>query len=159
MLYIMRHQEGNKRKNCLSSQSIKQTNRIAGIFSNIRSNKWKVYTIKPSTHKHVRPIQTAANLCTYLNTSLKVCNTYEDVIDSLSNYIYTNDIIIVWHHNEIAEILDTIALIYNIRMVDMDGYFKWPEDNYNGCLIINTIMGNAFFSKHFFKKKKLCWFF
>lgn len=154
----MRHQEGYKRTNCLSLQSVKQINRIAGVFSKIKSKTFQVYTIKPKSYKHVRPIQTASNLCTYLNASLRVCNTYEDAIDSLSNYIYTNDIIIVWHHNELPEILDTIALIYNIRMVDMDGFFQWPEDNYNGCLVVDTVAGSAFFSKHFFKKKKCCCF-
>ena len=155
MIFIMRHQQGENETNCLSLNSVKKMKSIAQKLSKVESNnnEFKVYTITPREYKHIRPVQTASNLCTYLQSSLKVHNCYENVIDSLSKYIDTHNIIIVWHHSEIPEMLTSIQYTYSLP----DGKpIHWSNDNYDGCVLINPRTERVVFDEFFFRKKRTC---
>ena len=154
---------GSSDSNCLNKQGLCNINKIATRFSNNKNNVLlrSIYTLNPSAYKHIRPIQTASTLVTLLNDNFLVltCNAYEDVINDVNKYAHKYDIIIVWHHGEIPDMLRHIAFVFNL---DQPSNFSWPDDNYNGCLLVDTqkhtwafrpnYFNNIFFLNYFFRK-------
>lgn len=138
MIFIVRHQAGTNTSNCLKRSGMYNIHQIARRFSSNPHILNTIYTIKPHNYKHIRQIQTASYLCTMMDDdkSVLVCNTYEDVVCDIQNFTSTNDIIIVWHHNEMTEMLRYIEAAYHFPE-DTDD-FHWPESNYNGCLMIDV---------------------
>lgn len=59
-------------------------------------------------------------LCSFWNLKLNVIKKYQD--------LPKKDSIIIWHHSEIPDIIEK----YTNKNIN----FKWPSDNYNGCVII-----------------------
>lgn len=121
-IYIMRHQRpGSFRTNCVDSSEVR---RIHELAEHVRSlDVSHVFSCMPGTSKHVRPMQTASNLCSVLEKSLELCSG----VNGLPNYILGNTLII-WHHSEMSEILSHFGI---------QSRFEWPDDEYEGCLIVN----------------------
>lgn len=128
MIYILRHQEGERHTNCLSKKGICDSYSIANITTKMYNRscfRTYVYTMLPTLHgKHVRPIQTATIMCSAMKKSLNLLEK-EDIFPS-NNDNYNH--IIVWHHHEIPKILQKYF---------RDASFVWDDDNYYGCLLID----------------------
>jgi len=141
MIYIIRHQEGHASDNCLSEKGLKNTMKIAQHFkkSNKTSQIFKtVYTVQPYDYKHVRPIQTASLLCTYMNSeqdrlSVKTCQDNQELADDLVKacVLQWYDVIIVWHHGDMESLVKTL-------IGKREWNIKWPPDNYDGCLVVDS---------------------
>ena len=136
MLYIIRHQQGDLYTNCLSKQGLRRCGKIYKYFTNICVRP-KIYTCFAEESKHIRPIQTASTIATLMNKSIQLIN-----IDSLPDIPHTHDIIMVWHHHEINEIIQ----YYSKNRLKS---FLWKNDNYDGCVLIDT-SGDWRFEEHFF---------
>lgn len=161
MIFIVRHQSGIKASNCLNKEGLYNISQMGKCFSKNPLILSSIYTIKPHSYKHIRPLQTASNLCTMMNDgkSVLVCNTYEDVVRDMINFTSTNDVVIVWHHGEIPEMLRYIQSVYCFP--EVTNHFNWPEKNYDGCLIVDVCnkswsfrskyFKNIFFLKYFFQ--------
>ena len=119
-IYIIRHREGTT-TNCVSSKSFFDVQDVCKKVKEL--NVQKVLTRYPYNDKHIRPIQTAANICSLINKSLEL---FYDA-SSLPN-IDSCNILIVWNHNDMNSILSRYGLI---------GKVVWPDDNYQGCIRIN----------------------
>lgn len=150
MIFVLRHQPGSRASNCLNKEGVRNISEIARRFSKNPLILSTIYTIKPHSYKHIRPLQTATNLCTTMNDgkSVLVCNTYEDVVRDLTNFSSTNDIIVVWHHGEIPEMLRYMETVYGFLE---SAPFEWPNDNYNGCLIVDPCNKGWEFHSNYFK--------
>jgi hypothetical protein len=96
-IYIIRHQQGDT-SNCVSSNSVITSEGIANMFK--RYNIRRIISRYPYNDKHIRPIQTAANICSFLNTSLEL--VYD--ANTLPSEKFSN-ILVVWNHNDISSIL------------------------------------------------------
>jgi hypothetical protein len=121
-IYIMRHQRpGSFRTNCVDSSEVQRVHELAECVRSLDVHH--VFSCTPGTSKHVRPIQTASNLCSILGKSLELC----DGVGALPNYILGNTLI-VWHHSDTSAILSHFGI---------QSRFEWPDDEYDGCLIIN----------------------
>ena len=124
MIYIFRHQEGERHTNCLSKKGIRDSYYLTKMTKPLRTDVY-IYTMMPTFHgKHVRPIQTATIMCTVMKKSLNLLEK-DDIFPS--NMDRCNHIII-WNHNGIPKILQKYF---------KDASFVWEEDNYDGCLIIH----------------------
>jgi hypothetical protein len=142
-IYIMKEQDTGNYTNCIGNYDFQRLQQLAKKI--IKLNLNRVFSILP-THtydKNIRTFQTASNLCTLLDKELEVCNT----IDNLPNYVYDN-ILIVWDSTDIQLILEKYGMITP---------FVWPEDNFNGCVVINEHGWS--FEPDFFSKKNCCFFF
>lgn len=157
MIYIVRHQEGEAFSNCLSRKGMKRVRRMATVlrstFENIPLKC--IHTCKPSEYKHLRPVQTAAILCTYLNERFSVFAhiSYDGVLRDLSKIsdIDRYDIVVVWHHGEIMDLANVLCDYYDISK-SLIGV-PWPDDNFDGCLLIDTESKDAGFVFNFFQRK------
>ena len=134
MIYILRHQEGSRSSNCLSRIGIRH---CRDIYSRLRYKDVDVYTCYPDEHgKHVRPIQTASILCTYMNKSLQIID-----LNHLPDDQY-NHCVIIWHHKDIPTIIK--------HYTKQD--FEWDERNYSGCIMIDDnqrlVYDPVYFSNH-----------
>ena len=133
-IYVMRHQRpGSMNTNCVSPDELQNTNMLAETVRTL--NVHRVFTCLPNASKHIRPLQTASNLCAITDKHLECC----DGVDSLPMYVHGN-ILVVWHHSEMNEILNHFGMVSD---------FEWPVDNYDGCLSINEFgweYAPAFFS-------------
>lgn len=151
MIFIVRHQAGSKESNCLNKEGLRNTEQMAKIFSKNLSILRSIYTVKPHDYKHVRPLQTASTLCTMMDDgkSVIVCNTYLDVVRDMMNFTSTNDVVIVWNHGEIPDMLRYIETAYGFP--EEIGLFHWPESNYNGCLVVDVCDSKSwsFYPKYF----------
>ena len=97
---------------------------------------------EPQIDNHLRPLQTASNLCTLLGEEVKLCNT----VYNLPNYVYGN-VLVVWKHSEIQSILSKYGMV---------GRFEWPMDDYDGCVQI-TASGWEYDPDFFKEKIKPIW--
>ena len=121
-IYIIRHQKPGQHVNCISKQELNNTKSMYEKIKTLQIGR--VFTRYPTTqNNHIRPLQTASNLCTFMGQNIELCNEVKD----LPNYITTN-VLVVWNHSDIKYILEK----YN-----MSGWFEWPENDYDGCLMIN----------------------
>lgn len=137
-IYIVRSQKGIF-TNCNDSKNITDAKRLAQIFMNL--NVKRVYTKLPeqknSHFPSIRNVQTAANICSYMNLNLDIIQTPNDLPS-----FDIEDILIVWDHNKINELLNRFGIT---------GYFIWPIDNYNGCVMLNSsgwVFETDFLEKH-----------
>lgn len=159
MIYIIRHQQGDINTNCLSLSGVQNTKRIADILlKKINHGQCfrSVYTVLPDTYKHIRPIQTASLLCSYMNRrlccySVVTCkNTHVIVSDLLTiSDLKLLDILIVWHHGDIGNLV-------NALVPEHETFFTWPDSNYDGCVQINLDQCMVCFKKDFFQKPSNC---
>lgn len=159
MIYILRHQEGQVYDNCLSPKGLKNTHKIAQWLIKLNENSVffkTVYTVLPSDYSHIRPVQTASLLCTYMNEhndkfSVKTCEDRTALVEDVSRACVLPwlDVIIVWHHGDMQ------ALVRDITH-DNSWKFKWPDDNYDGCLIVD-VGKTAQFIADFFAKPVPYW--
>lgn len=135
-VYVIRHQSGdNNVSNCIDSNSFYNIPDICEILKPIQFEH--VFSKYPYNNKHIRPIQTAANICSFLDIPLELVYDANSLPDKQCSYI-----LIIWNHNDVNSILQKFGF---------NTYFKWPEDNYNGCLHIHDSNWN--FNENFLKKK------
>ncbi len=153
MIFIVRHQSGTRASNCLNKEGLCNVHQMAKHFSQNPLILSSIYTVKPRNYKHVRPLQTASNLCTLMDDgkSVLVCDTYEDVVRDLMNFSSTHDIVIVWHHDEIPEMLRYIETMYGFSDGRAGCFSSWPENNYTGCLIVDVCNKSWNFHSNYFK--------
>ena len=139
-IYVIRHQKPEEHTNCITESELNRTRSLYEKFKHLHISH--VFTCCPSIkNKHIRPLQTAANLCTFLGNNVELCNDASE----LPNYI-TSNILIVWHHSNIHTILEKYGMI---------GNFEWPDNDYDGCLVIN-IYGWEY-DHSFLKSSVFCW--
>lgn len=125
MIIFMRHQEGHDDySNCLTEKGIKECKTVADTFKNIKN--LHVYTCSPSHEKHIRPIQTASIVCTYLQTNLIIVES-ENALPSDCN---TCNHLVIWHHKDI----DLLVKMY----YSFDGSLNWKDDDYYRCIILDS---------------------
>lgn len=159
MIYIIRHQQGEHNTNCLSSSGVRHTKRIADILlKKINHNQCfrSVYTLLPEAYKHIRPIQTASLLCSYMNRqsccySVVTCKNTQVIANDLLKIsdLKLLDIIIVWHHGDMGNLVDALVPYYKT-------FITWPDTNYDGCVQIDLDQCTVCFKKDFFKKPSGC---
>lgn len=91
MIFIVRHQSGTRASNCLNKEGLYNVRQMAKHFYRNPLILSSIYTVKPRNYKHVRPLQTASNLCTLMDDgkSVLVCDTHEDVVRDLMNFSST----------------------------------------------------------------------
>jgi hypothetical protein len=118
-IYIIRHREGTT-TNCVSRKSFFDVQDVCKKIKEL--NVQKVLTRYPYNDKHIRPIQTAANICSLINKSVELFYDASSLPD-----IDNCNILIVWNHNDMNSILSRYGLI---------GKVDWPDDNYQGCIRI-----------------------
>lgn len=121
MIFLYRHGEKSVGKNCLSEFGRHRSELIANIH---RDGFCEVFTLRPHSNKHVAPIQTAANVCTLIQKTIYLCEKVEEL-----PYTLNVDTVIIWHHSEMSHIL---------KHFGCDESFRWPEDNFTGCLLIQN---------------------
>ena len=119
-VYIIRHREGTT-TNCVNRKSFFDVQDVCNKIKEL--NVQKVITRYPYNDKHIRPIQTAANICSLMNKSLEL--VYD--ASSLPDFDRCN-MLIVWNHNDMNSILSRYGLI---------GKVEWSDDNYQGCIKLN----------------------
>ena len=142
-IYIMKEQDTGNYTNCIGNYDFQRLQQLSKKLVKLKIHR--AFSILP-THtydRNVRTFQTACNLCTLLDKELEVCND----IDNLPNYVFDN-ILIVWDSTEIQSILEKFGMITP---------FVWPDNNFNGCVIINE--HGWCFEPYFFCKQKTCWLF
>ena len=159
MIYVVRHQEGGSVSNCLSNKGVCKTRAMARFFARKHNtgrshdNIFKtVYTITPRGYKHVRPVQTAATLCSHLNRlfyhtkfSVMTCDTEEQLSMDVLDF-KEHDIVVVWHHGGMQSIVDAISHTCGITKTVV----CWPDYNYDGCVEIDTVRKTVFFNHDMF---------
>ena len=117
----MRHQSGGEYTNYISPYELKtRTNHLYNKLCTQEIDT--VFTCYPNNDHHIRPLQTASNLCTLLHRDLRVI----DGVKNLPKFMFEN-MLIVWHHSEMENIL---------KHYGFKGEFSWPDDNYDGCLML-----------------------
>ena len=126
MLYISRHQQGLG-SNCLSYEGMLCVAKMASKITHLLELSKTVYTCPPATCKHMRPIQTATNLCTFLDdhTEVHVCmdiKTMKHLASDSANHL------VIWHHGDIAQLVNEVT--------SRTCHFSWPEHNFSGCLLL-----------------------
>lgn len=127
VIYVIRDQPGepgNDRTNCIGRSEFERTQAIYDIVKKLKIGHVYTCTPNPKVDNHVRPLQTASNLCTLLGEDVELCNT----VYNLPNYIYGN-VLIVWNHSEVQSILSKYGMV---------GKIEWPEEDYDGCLQIKS---------------------
>lgn len=135
-VYVIRHQEGdNNVSNCIDSYSFYNTQNICQILKPIQFEH--IFSKYPYNNKHIRPIQTSANICSFLDKPLQLVYDARDI--PIKQFSYT---LLIWNHDDINSILKQFGFIDN---------FQWPEENYNGCICIQDSNWN--FNENFLKKK------
>lgn len=165
MIYVIRHQEGGPMSNCLSTQGLENTRHIAMFFSRKHKSQKNevfktVYTITPCAFKHVRPIQTASVLCSHLNTafyetkfSVMPCESHAEIIADLTRFCIDHlDIIVVWHHGDIPRLVDCLCNVFGIPK---NVCIHWDDNNYNGCVMLDTLCKTVRFNRQMFSDR---WF-
>ena len=124
MIIFVRHQHGNPQANCLSEKGIKESKCIADVFGNLKNVN--IYTCYPRKQKHIRPLQTASIVCTYLNKNVNVVEEEETDLPqdcSKGNYI------VIWHHSQIEHL---------VRMYcDLEAPLHWDKDDYYRAVLID----------------------
>lgn len=121
-MYIIRHQHGDG-TNCTSAESVASAARIAAKFRSL--NAKRVFTRYPvEINRHIRALQTAANICTHMSLNLELVCTSREIPS-----VDIEDFLIVWNREEVNE------LIYRFGIL---GQCAWPIDNYSGCVIIDA---------------------
>ena len=157
MIYIIRHQEGEVFSNCLSLKGLRRVRHMArvlrGSFENMPLKC--VHTCRPMEFKHIRPVQTASALCTFLEDRFSTFAhmSYDGVLRDLSKLadIDRYDVVIVWHHGEIIDLANVLCDYFEVPKSLVVS--PWPDDNYDGCLLIDTHEKDAGFIHNFFKSK------
>ena len=136
----MRHQQGLPYTNCLSKRGLSKCSHIAKGLRGCRVSKIHTcfVTNTPSGDKHVRPLQTASVIGTYLNIPVE-----QVALDALPKASYDEDILIVWHHGDIQAILR--------HYTNDTTKFSWDETNYEGCIVIRSPF-DWVFHRHYFSK-------
>lgn len=119
-VYIIRHREGTT-TNCVNRKSFFDVQDVCNKIKEL--NIQKVLTRYPYNDKHIRPIQTAANICSLIDKSLELFYDASSLPD-----IDSYNMLIVWNHNDMNSILSRYGLI---------GKVNWPDNNYQGCIKIN----------------------
>lgn len=153
MIYVLRHQEGERYSNCLSRQGIERTKHIANVltrsFENIPFKS--VHTCVPVGYGHVRPIQTASNLCTFLQGRFSVLahKSVDELVRDVCKIHEMHDTVIVWHHSEISELVQALCECFSIRGIS----FQWDEANFDGCVIMDTNIHKVVYEPNYFTKK------
>jgi hypothetical protein len=133
-VYIIRHQKGyNNLSNCIDSNSFYNTENICQILKPIKFEH--VFSKFPYNNKHIRPIQTAANICSFLDKSLQLVYDARDIPNK-----HFSCTLLIWNHDDINSILKHYGFIDS---------FQWPEENYNGCIYIHD--SNWHFNENFLK--------
>lgn len=117
----MRHQEGMN-TNCVDKKHICDIPYICDKLEELDIGR--VFTRYPYHNKHIRPIQTSTNICTFMNKSVELVYDAYNLPESDSK-----NMLIVWNHGDINSILDRYGLIGNCA---------WTDDNFNGCLKLNA---------------------
>ena len=142
-IYIMKEQDNGNYTNCIGNYDFQHLQQLSKKI--VKLNIHRVFSILPvhTFDKNVRTFQTASNLCTLLDKELSICCH----IDDLPNYVYDN-ILIVWDSTEIQSILEKYGMVTP---------FVWPENSFNGCVIINEHGWS--FEPEFFCKQKNCFLF
>lgn len=120
-VYVLRNLEGSS-TNCIDKASVYYCEQIAIKVSKLNITKIICKTPNQFRDKHIRPIQTAANICSALGLSLQLVSDAFQLGDEDEN------ILIIWNNDDINNIL----LRYN-----MYGTFQWDDSNYDGLLTIN----------------------
>ena len=136
MIYILRHQQGDVHTNCLSKLGMERCYKLFIHLSKICPQP-KLFTCLAKESKHIRPIQTASILATHLDKPL-LLTSIED-LPPLS-LCKNQDIIIIWHHHDIQSIIKHYGSVTS---------FRWNDDNYDGCVIIDC-EGKWRFEEHYF---------
>lgn len=121
-IYVIRHQKPHDTLNCVHKDDIYNTENIAKHFKNLYIGE--VYTVRPTGNEQILPLQTASNISSMINLNVTLCYDFTD----LPKFV-TNNILIVWPHHDIQNILHRYKFV---------GSFYWPDENYNGCLTINA---------------------
>lgn len=137
-IYIIRHQEGNNNiSNCINSDSFNDTKNICEILKPMKFEH--ILSKFPYNNKHIRPVQTAANICSFLDTPLELVYDARDLPNKQFSYM-----LLIWNHNDVYSIL---------KHFGFTGNFQWPEDNYSGCIHIHDYNWN--FDENFLKRKSI----
>ena len=122
VIYVMRHQRpGKYTGNCVDAREIQDTKSLCERIRPLEVRN--VIACAPGASKHIRPLQTASNLCSCMDCYLEVCEN----VHALPNFIHGNTLI-VWHHSDMEAILNHFG--FPCR-------FEWPDDDYDGCIVIN----------------------
>jgi hypothetical protein len=155
MIYIIRQREGNHNTNCLSSYGIKRSKDIAKTFSQIKH--LKIHTCLPkhtyfnpkeypstvshshSISKYIKPIETASIVCSNLDIPLHFIDNAEELPYSMDGENH----LIIWHHQAIPNIM--LLYLFTPR-------FKWDDNNYDGCIILDKYHWE--FKANYIKKNK-----
>jgi len=124
MIIFLRHQHGNPQVNCLSEKGIKDSKRIADVFGNLKH--LNIYTCCPHKQKHIRPLQTASIVCTYLNTNVTIVkNEQKDLPQDCSK----GNHLVIWHHDQIEHL---------VRMYcDLEMPLDWDKEDYHRAILID----------------------
>lgn len=155
MIYVLRHQESDPLTNVLTVRGLLKTKQMATTlerhFQNVPMKG--IHTCQSNGYGHVRPLQTASNLCTFLrgNYSTFAHDSIESVVRDLSKMtdITGYDIVIVWHHSELSELIRSLCERFCIPYDST----PWPNRCFDGVQIIDVFSKTSTFYKDFFKKK------
>jgi hypothetical protein len=155
MIYVLRHQESDALTNVLTVHGLHQTKHMATVlerqFQHIPMKG--IYTCIPEGYAHVRPVQTASNLCTFLrgNYSTFVHHSIESVVNDLIKItdITGYDMVIVWHHSEIPKLVQAICQRFCVPCPS----WTWPPSCYDGIVMIDVFYKTIRFQEDFFEKK------
>lgn len=160
MIYIVRHQEGDAFSNCLNLDGMYRVQHIASVLkSSFENTPLKcIHTCRPLEFKHMRPVQTATMLCTYLTDerfSVFAHVSYDGVLRDLSKIVDIDryDVVIVWHRGEIMKLVDVLCDYYDVPKSLINGFY-WPDNNYDGCVLVDTEEKDTGFIHNFFQIKK-----
>lgn len=161
MIYIIRHQEGGYSSNCLSENGERNARQMAAYFKKKEREMpffQTVYTILPFEYKHMRPMQTACTICTHLNKatsddqfSVMACTDHEHVAQDIRLVLSSSpwlNVIIVWHHEDMNHLI--AALLQQDTTP-----ITWPDDNFNGCVQMDTVTKSVTFVEHLIPRKTM----
>lgn len=136
MICILRHQQGDIHTNCLSKLGMDRSYKLYIHLSKICPQP-KIFTCFVKESKHIRPIQTATIIATHFDKPIQL-TSIEDLppLSSCKDI----DVLIIWHHHDIPFI---------IKHYCGNCAFKWNDENYDGCVIIDS-EGQWRFEKQYF---------
>lgn len=140
MIYIFRHQRGTFGTNCLSAQGVADVKRMAKAVRTLGLDT-DVHTSLPTGYKHMRPVQTACTLCTFLNNQSSVI-VHENHTTLSQELCLGKNTLVVWHHGDICNLIAAIT--------GVQPKFEWPDDNYGGCVRIDPSANVCLFNPRFF---------
>ena len=118
MLIFLRHQRGDPHINCLNIKGFNDTKQIADVFGVLKN--LNVYTCCSKDHKHIRPLQTASIVCTYLDKNVNVVESIHQLPKdcTLGNHIF------IWHHSEIQHLVRMYCDLIEPLYWDADDYYR-----------------------------------